>query len=83
MLFMSDVLTIRVDRRTKGRLEKLAKRLALTRSKVAAEAVRAYLDLNDWQVERIKAGIKAADAGDFATEEEVKAIVKKWTRRAR
>ncbi len=79
---MSEVMTIRVDRKTKARLEKLAKAMERTKSYVAAEAIRAYVDLNEWQIGEIKTALKEADAGDFATEEEVQAVMRKWGRRA-
>lgn len=79
---MSDVMTIRVDRRTKSRLEKLAKAMDRTKSYVAAQAIRAYVDLNEWQIAEIKSALKEADAGDFASEEEVAAVTKKWRRGA-
>ena len=47
---MSDVMTVRVEPDVKQRLEKLAKATARTKSFLAAEAIRAYLDLNEWQV---------------------------------
>jgi len=77
---MSEVMTIRVDRKTKARLEKLAKAMDRTKSFIAAEAIRAYIDLNEWQVQEIKAALKEADAEDFASEEDVQAVMKKWTR---
>ena len=79
---MSEVMTIRVDRRTKSRLERLAKAMERTKSYVAAEAIRAYVDLNEWQIAEIKAALKEADAGDFASEEEVRAVKRKWRRGA-
>ena len=80
---MSDVMTIRVDRKTKSRLEKLAKAMERTKSYVAAEAIRSYVELNEWQITEIKSALKEADAGDFASEKEVQTVMKKWTRRAR
>ena len=80
---MSEVMTIRVDRKTKTRLEKLAKAMERTKSYIAAEAIRSYVDLNEWQIAEIKAAIREADAGDFATEDEVEAVVRKWKRGAR
>ena len=50
-------MTIRVDRKTKVRLEKLAKAIDRTKSYVAAEAIRAYIDLNEWQITEIKAAL--------------------------
>ena len=55
---MSEVMTIRVDRKTKTRLEKLAKATERTRSYLAAEAIRTYIDLNEWQIAEIKAASK-------------------------
>ncbi len=80
---MSEVMTIRVDRKTKSRLEKLAKAMERTKSYVAAETIRSYIDLNEWQIAEIKAALKEADAGDFATEDEVEAVVRKSRRGAR
>ena len=75
---MSDVMTIRVDGQTRQRLEQLSKATARTKSFLAAEAIRFYLDLNEWQIKEIEAGLLEADAGDFASEEEVEAIFSKW-----
>ncbi|MGD0117186.1 MAG: ribbon-helix-helix protein, CopG family [Candidatus Binatus sp.] len=80
---MSEVMTIRVDRKTKNRLEKLAKAMERTKSYVAAEAIRAFVDLNEWQIAEIKTALKEADAGDFASEKEVQAVMRKWRRGAR
>lgn len=78
---MSDVMTVRVEPEVKQRLEKLAKATARTKSFLAAEAIRAYLDLNEWQVSEIEAGLREADAEIFASDEEVTAeLSKKWGR---
>ena len=79
---MSEVMTIRVDRKTKIRLEKLAKAMERTKSFVAAEAIRAYIDLNEWQIGEIKAALKEANAGDFASDKELQAVMGKWRRGA-
>jgi RHH-type rel operon transcriptional repressor/antitoxin RelB len=75
---MSDVMTIRVDSEIRERLEKLSKATARTKSFLAAEAIRFYLDLNEWQVSEIEAGLREADAGDFASETEVETVLAKW-----
>ncbi len=79
---MSEVMTIRVDRKTKTRLEKLAKAMERTKSYLAAEAIRTYVELNEWQIAEIKTALKEADAGDFATAEEVESVFNKWRRGA-
>lgn len=80
---MLEVMTIRVDQKTKRRLEKLADATERTKSFLAAEALRSYLDLNEWQIQEIRAGVREADAGDFASDAEVEATFTKWRRRAR
>jgi predicted transcriptional regulator len=40
------------------------------------DAVNAYLDVDAWQRAEIEAALREADAGDFATEEEVEAAFK-------
>jgi predicted transcriptional regulator len=36
-------------------------------------------DLPDWQISEIQEGLREADTGDFATDEEVSAVFSKWT----
>lgn len=80
---MSDLVTIRVDRKTTTRLERIARKLDQSRSRLAAEAIRAYVDLHEWQVAETKAALKEADARDFADAAEVRAVVGKLKRSAR
>lgn len=69
---MAEALTVRLDAESKKPLEKLASATSRSESGVAADAIRAFLDLNDWQIEEIMAGLKEADAGDFATRDKVR-----------
>lgn len=46
------------------------------------EALRRYVAVESWQVGQILEGIRAADAGDFASEEEVEAVSSKYDTRA-
>ena len=79
----SNILTLRVDAKLKKKLDKLAKTTQRSCSFLAAEAIREYVALNEWQIEEIKKAIQQADAGDFATDEEVEEMFRKWTKRAR
>jgi len=76
-------VTVRVDRKTKARLEKLAIETRRAESRLVAEAIRSYVDMNEWHIQKIKQAIKEADAGNFATEEEVQAILRKFRKLAR
>jgi RHH-type rel operon transcriptional repressor/antitoxin RelB len=79
----SSVLTLRLDAKLKNKLDRLSKSLNRSRSFVAAQAIQELVSVNEWQINEIKKGLAEADAGDFATDEEVQRVMKKWTRRAR
>jgi RHH-type rel operon transcriptional repressor/antitoxin RelB len=78
----SSVLTLRLDPKLKKQLDRLSRAMSRSRSFVAAEAIREYVALNDWQIEEIKKGLAEVDRGEFATEKDVERTLKKWTRRA-
>jgi len=71
-------VTVHLDQPTLDALDDLAKKTERSRDQLAAEAIQNYLDLNSWQIEKIKQGIAAADRGDFATEEEVARVREKF-----
>ena len=75
---MSGTVTLRLDDEVKIKLEKLAESTHRSRSFLAAEAIKAYVESNDWQVAEIQQALKEADAGDFASQDEVNAVVNKW-----
>jgi RHH-type transcriptional regulator, rel operon repressor / antitoxin RelB len=73
----SSLLTLRLDPKLKKQLDRLSRSMNRSRSSVAAEAIREYVSLNDWQITEIKKGIAEADRGDFAGDKEVERRVKK------
>ena len=75
---MSTTVTLRLDDEVKNKLEKLAESTHRSRSFLAAEAIKAYVDSNEWQINEIHAALQEADAGDFASDIEVKAVFEKW-----
>jgi RHH-type rel operon transcriptional repressor/antitoxin RelB len=79
----SKILTLRLDEKLRSQLDKLAKSTKRSRSFLAAEAIRDYVALNDWQIEEIQKGIAEADRGEFASPAEVARVRRKWARRAR
>jgi predicted transcriptional regulator len=76
---MSTTMTVRLDDDLKERLEGLAEATQRTKSFLAAEAIREYLDLNEWQVRETQAALAEADASDFATDDEVDVVTTTWT----
>jgi predicted transcriptional regulator len=71
------ILTLRVPVDIKDQLDKLADATQRSKSFLAGEAIRQYLDLEAWQIGEIQQAIVEADAGDFATDDEVDAVVRK------
>ena len=75
---MSTTMTLRLEDDVKTRLDKLADATQRSKSFLAAEAIREYVDNNEWQIREVKAALKEANAGDFASDAEVAALAKKW-----
>ncbi len=59
---MSAVITIRVDDDVREQLDELARATQRSRSFLAAEALREYIELQEWQIREIEGGIREADA---------------------
>ncbi len=76
---MSTTMTLRLDDSVKTRLDKLAEATHRTKSFLAAEAIKNYIQLNEWQISETIKAIEEADKGDFASEEKVNAFFEKWS----
>jgi RHH-type rel operon transcriptional repressor/antitoxin RelB len=70
--------TVRVDVAAKKRLERLAKSTGRSRSFLAAEAIKEYLDVNEWQIAGIKQAIASLDRGEGVSHEQVKDWITSW-----
>jgi RHH-type transcriptional regulator, rel operon repressor / antitoxin RelB len=75
----SSVLTLRLDPQLRRKLDRLSSAMSRSRSFIAAEAIREYVALNDWQITEIKKGMAEADRGDFASDSDFERTVRKWT----
>jgi len=71
-------LTLRVSIEMKERLDKLADATHRSKSYLAGEALRQYIDLESWQIGEIQQALKEADANDFASDAEIDAVVRKY-----
>ena len=71
-------MTLRLEDDVKARLDKLADATQRSKSFLAAEAIRDYVENNEWQIREIKTALKEANAGDFASDAELAALAKKW-----
>lgn len=74
----STTMTIRLEPELKSRLDKLSVSTRRSKSFLAAEAVREFVEINEWQIKEIKNGIKEADDDDFSSDQEIMAILNKW-----
>lgn len=78
----STTMTIRIEPDLKSRLDKLASATQRSKSFLASQAVREYIELNEWQILELKEAIQEADAEDFASDQEVDAVFNKWATNA-
>jgi len=74
----STTMTIRLEPELKARLDNLATVTHRSKSYLASQAVREFIELNEWQILELKEAVKEADAEDFASEQEVDAMFSHW-----
>ncbi len=70
-------LNVRVPEDLYSQIEALAAATARTKSFVMVEALKGYVESESWQIQDIHEGIREADAGEFASPEEVNAVFAK------
>jgi RHH-type rel operon transcriptional repressor/antitoxin RelB len=75
---VSTTMTIRLEPDVKKRLDRLAAATDRSKSFLAAEAVRAYVENNEWQIDEIRTALEEANAEDFATDKDVAKLARKW-----
>jgi predicted transcriptional regulator len=75
---MTAAFTIRLDDEMLAKLDALAANTDRSRNWIATKAIQDYVELNAWQIQRIKEGVAEADRGEFATDEEVAAVFNKY-----
>jgi predicted transcriptional regulator len=79
---MTETLSIRIDSETKRRLDALSKRSRRSKSFLAAEAIVAYVEAEEWQLGEIQAGIKDLDSANEVSHEKVSRWLKNWGKRS-
>ena len=75
---MSTTMTIRLEPELKERLDQLAEATRRSKSFLAVEALRDFIELNEWQIQEIQDAVKEAERGNFASDEAVKNSMRKW-----
>ena len=71
------IVTARIDAALKAKLEALARSTRRSKSFLAAEAIAAYVELNEWQIAEIQAGIDELDRGEVLSEKETEELYKR------
>jgi RHH-type transcriptional regulator, rel operon repressor / antitoxin RelB len=74
----STTITVRLESEVKERLDQLAESTQRSKSYLASEAIREFVENNEWQIAETRAALKEANSGDFATGADVKKLRKKW-----
>lgn len=77
------ILSVRVPRRLKTRLETLAAAADGNRSRLAVEALESYVEEQEAYLAKIDQGIRDADAGRVVPHDAVKRYLKSWGRKRR
>ena len=76
------MMSLRLPDELAGQLDALAAATGRTKSFLAGQAIRDYIAREAWQIADIQQAIDEADAGDFASDDEVNAISAKWRKHA-
>jgi predicted transcriptional regulator len=71
----TEPMTVRTRKETVSEIDALAASMDRSRNYIVNQAIQQYLDVNAWQIERIKEGIAAARAGQVRPAEEVHADI--------
>jgi predicted transcriptional regulator len=70
--------TLSLSEETLEALDRLAEKTERSRSWLATRAIEDYVALNAWQIGKIEAGMAAADRRDFARDEDVARVARKY-----
>ena len=71
-------INVRLPEALYKQIEELATATARTKSFLAIDALTQYVQSEAWQIREIHEGVKEADAGEFATDQQVKAVFDKY-----
>jgi predicted transcriptional regulator len=75
---MTETLSIRIDAGTKRRLDALSKRSKRSKSFLAAEAIAAYVESEEWQLGELQVGIAELESGEEVSHEKVSKWLSSW-----
>lgn len=71
-------MSMRLSDELAEQLGMLAEATGRTKTFLAVQAIKNFVEQESWQIAEIKKGLAEADAGDFATDEDMRALDAKW-----
>jgi len=71
-------LTLNVEDKTLARLEELARETGRSSEQLAEEALQRYVEYEGWKADEIRDAMRRADAGEFASDEEMRAVFDRY-----
>ena len=70
--------TVRIDDDMIGRIDGLANALSRSRSWVINQAIKRFLDYEEWFVQEVKDGLREIERDEIATDDQVVDRFRKW-----
>jgi predicted transcriptional regulator len=78
---MTETISIRIDAETKKRLDALSKRSRRSKSLLAAEAIAAYVDVEEWLLGEIQQGVADLESGKQVSHDRIAKWLSTWGQR--
>ena len=72
------IFTVRIDPEKQQRIDQLAQQLDRSRNYIVGQAIEEFLEAHAWQIEKIRAGLAAAESGEFATDTEMEQVFNRY-----
>lgn len=76
------MMSMRLPDELTDQLDALAAATGRTKSFLAGQAIRDFIEREAWQIAEITQAIREADAEDFASDDEIDMITAKWKHNA-
>ena len=71
-------INVRLPEALYKQIEELAKATARSKSFLTIDALTNYVQSESWQIRDIQEGIQEADAGEFVSDQQIKAVFAKY-----
>jgi RHH-type rel operon transcriptional repressor/antitoxin RelB len=81
-VFIMGMMSMRLPDELSEQLDALAAATGRSKSFLAGQAIRDFIERESWQIAEITQVIQEADAGDFASDDELNAVSAKWSNNA-